>query len=311
MSATAFVLGVALDAAGGDPPTRLHPVGLVGASAQFLQHHAPRTEAARRRYGWVAALGLPLASAAGASVLQRAARRRGRLLGLLVEAGLLSLMSSSRTLLRRASEVEAALAAADLEAGRALLATHLVSRDTAMLDASEVAEAAIESVAENLSDGVIAPWVAYAAGGLPLAAAYRAANTLDALWGYRTPEFEALGQGAARVDDALNLVPARLTALSIALAAASEGGVRRSWRTWRRDRRQTASPNAGHPMSAMAGALGVRLEKRGAYVLGEDFPPPAPADLGRALRLARRAMLGTAAVLAVLQLCWSVGKARA
>lgn len=310
MSATVFVLGVALDAAGGDPPTRLHPVGLVGASARFLHRHAPRTDAARRRYGWAVALGLPLASAAGAGAVQRNARRRSRLLGVLVEAGLLSLMSSSRTLLLRASQVEAALAADDLEGAREVLATHLVSRDTTALDASEVAAATIESLAENLSDGVIAPWVAYAAGGLPLAAAYRAANTLDALWGYRTPEFEALGQGAARVDDALNLVPARLTALSIALAAASEGGVCRSWRTWRRDRGRTASPNAGQPMSAMAGALGVRLEKRGAYVLGAEFPPPSPADLGRALRVARRAMLGAAAALAVLQLCSSVGKAR-
>lgn len=311
MSATVFILGVSLDAATGDPPTRLHPVGLVGAAERVLKRRAPRSEVARRRYGWSVAVGLPLASAVAASAMHRAARRRNALLGVVVEAGLFSLMSSSRTLFRRASEVEGALSAGDLEGARRLLGTHLVSRDTALLDASEVAAAAFESVAENLSDGVIAPWVAYVAGGLPLAAAYRAANTLDALWGYRTPELEALGQGAARVDDALNIIPARLTALSIALAAASEGGGRTSWRTWWRDRGRTASPNAGHPMSAMAGAAGVRLEKRGAYVLGADFPPPAAADLARALRLARRAMAGAAVVLVAVQVCSSAGKARA
>ncbi|MEZ4553864.1 MAG: adenosylcobinamide-phosphate synthase CbiB [Dehalococcoidia bacterium] len=311
MSAAAFVLGVALDAAAGDPPTRVHPVGLVGLSARLLRERAPRNGRACRAYGWAVALGLPALAALAAEWLCGHAARRHRVLGLAVEASLLSLMSSSRTLLGRASEVEDALAAGNLQDARCLLAWHLVSRDTVALDASEVAAAAIESVAENLSDGVLAPWCAYAAGGLPLAVAYRAANTLDALWGYRTPEFAALGEGAARVDDALNLVPARATALAITAAAAVEGSARRSWRTWRRDGRQTSSPNAGHPMAAMAGALGVRLEKRGAYTLGADFPPPSPADLARALRLARRAMLGAAVGLAALQFGSRVGKARA
>lgn len=310
MSTAAFILGGSLDAACGDPPTRLHPVGLVGAAARLLRAAAPDAEPARRRYGWGVALALPLVSGVAAGALRRGATRRNRLFGLLVEAGLLSLMSSSRTLLGRASDVEAALAGDDLERARRLLATHLVSRDTSTLDASEVAAATIESVAENLSDGVLAPWVAYALGGLPLAAAYRAANTLDAMWGYRTPELEALGQGAARVDDALNLLPARLTAVALMLAAAGEGSALRSVGGWRRDRGRTASPNAGHPMAAMAGALGVRLEKTDAYVLGGDFPPPGLDDLRRALRLARRAMLGAAVVLAVLQVCSNGGKGR-
>ncbi|MGE0228526.1 MAG: adenosylcobinamide-phosphate synthase CbiB [Dehalococcoidia bacterium] len=311
MSTAAFVLGAGLDAVGGDPPTRLHPVSLVGLSARLLRERAPSGHRARRWYGWAVALGLPATAALSAAWLRGLAARRHRMLGLVVEASLLSLMSSSRTLLGRASEVEAALAAGDLDDARRLLAWHLVSRETAALDASEVAAAAIESVAENLSDGVLAPWCVYAAGGLPLAVAYRTANTLDALWGYRTPEFAVLGEGAARVDDALNLVPARATALAITAAAAFEGSARRSWQTWRRDCRQTSSPNAGHPMAAMAGALGVRLEKRGAYTLGADFPPPSAADLGRALRLARHAMLGAAVALAALQFCFRAGKVRA
>ena len=169
---------------------------------------------------------------------------------------------------------------------RRLLGYHLVSRDTGDLDEAGVAAAAIESVAENLSDGVIAPALAYALGGLPAAMAYRAANTLDALWGYRDEEFEQLGKAAARLDDALNLLPARVSALAIVAAAAAlrrpDVDAWRAFEVWRADRGRTASPNAGHPMAAMAGALGVRLEKRGDYVLGDGLRPPVAADIERA-----------------------------
>jgi adenosylcobinamide-phosphate synthase len=298
--ALTFGLGALLDAKLGDPPTRWHPVGLMGRAAHELHMLAPDEPRARRRYGFAVALGLPAASAAAAMTVRGIARRRHPLAGVATEALLLSLMSSSRTLLLRASEVEAALTAGDLDAARELVGTHLVSRDTSALDASEVAAATIESVAENLSDGIVAPWVAYAIGGLPLAAAYRAANTLDAMWGYRTPEFEALGEGAARLDDLLNLLPARVTALAIVAAGragGSEAGASagRAWRTWRRDARQPASPNAGHPMSAMAGALGVPLGKEGVYLLGGEFAPSEPRDIARAVTLARTALLLTGA----------------
>lgn len=125
-------------------------------------------------------------------------------------------------------------------------------------------------------------------GGLPLAALYRYANTADAMWGYRTPALEDAGKVAARADDALNLAPARLTALCAVGAACLAGlGGPGAWRTWRRDRRKTGSPNAGHPMSAFAGALGVRLDKRGVYVLNAGGRAAEAADIPRALRLAR------------------------
>lgn len=288
-------LGLAADAVLPDPPTRLHPVGWLGSAVVQLRTRAPGDPASRRRYGLAAALSLPAAAALGALVAQSAARGMTTVPGIAAEAAMLSLATSQRALLRRAASVQAALDAGDLDAARWLLGYHLVSRDTAALSPSEVAAATIESVAENLSDGVVAPWCWYAVAGLPGAAAYRAANTLDAMWGYRTPEFADLGWGAARLDDLLNLGPARLTAGAIAVAAGPARA--RAVATWRRDAGATASPNAGHPMAAMAGALGVRLEKRDAYVLGVEFPAPAAADITRAVGLARRAAFTVAGAL--------------
>jgi adenosylcobinamide-phosphate synthase len=177
-----------------------------------------------------------------------------------------------------------------------------VSRETSTLGAGLVAAAAIESLAENLTDSALAPWLAYACLGASGAAAYRALNTLDSMVGYRG-RYEYLGKPAARADDLANLVPARLGALLIAAAAPAGGGsARRAWRTARRDHRRTASPNAGWTMAAMAGALGVTLEKTGHYRLG-DGPEPGPDDLRRAQRVAAAALAlgaGVALVLAAM-----------
>jgi len=196
---------------------------------------------------------------------------------------------SRRTLIARACEVAEAIEADDLRAARTLLARHLVSRDTSTLDASEVTGATIESVAENLSDGVIAPWCWYLLGGAAGASGYRALNTLDGMWGYRTPQYEAFGWAAARGDDLANLLPGRVTVLALVLAAGAEAP--RAARAWWHSHGLTASPNAGHPMSAMAGALGVVLEKRGEYALGEGGRAAAAADIRRAVALADRASL--------------------
>jgi adenosylcobinamide-phosphate synthase len=155
-----------------------------------------------------------------------------------------------------------------------------VSRDTSELDAAELAGAAIQSLAENLCDSVVAPLLAYAAGGLPAAAVYRALNTADAVWGYRTPELLHRGWAAARADDVANLIPARLTALSI---AARSPQPRESLRIALRDHALAPSPNGGWPMAAMAGGLGVRLAKRGSYDLNREARAPAAADIVRAL----------------------------
>ncbi|NJN68054.1 MAG: cobalamin biosynthesis protein, partial [Chloroflexaceae bacterium] len=148
-----------------------------------------------------------------------------------------------------------------------------------------IAAAAIESLAENTSDSVVAPLLAYALGGLPGAFAYRAANTLDAMVGYRG-RYEYLGKVPARLDDLLNLVPARLTALLIAAAAVGcSADAPQAWQVMWRDHALTASPNAGWPMAAVAGALGVRLEKMGHYCLNERGRAPTAADIRRAGRV--------------------------
>ena len=176
-----------------------------------------------------------------------------------------------------------------------------MSRDVSGLGAGDVAAATIESLAENLSDSVVAPWLSYALGGLPAAWAYRAANTLDALWGYRDERYRDLGEAAARADDLLNLIPARLTALAICASAARQGAGARALRQWRLDADRTESPNAGHPMAAMAGALGVRLGKRGSYTLGEGLREPSCEDVHRARRIASNAAtLAAGALIAVL-----------
>jgi adenosylcobinamide-phosphate synthase len=188
--------------------------------------------------------------------------------GLLTSALCLKAVFAYRNLRRAVSQVTQALAAGDLSEARRLLSRHLVSRDTGQLTGSEIAGAAIESLAENLTDSVAAPLLAYALGGLPAAWAYRFINTADAMWGYRTPEFEQLGKFPARLDDGLNWLPARLTGWLLVLAARLAGeDARRAARTMLDQHQRTPSLNAGWTMSAMAGALGVTLSKRGVYRL--------------------------------------------
>jgi adenosylcobinamide-phosphate synthase len=141
-------------------------------------------------------------------------------------------------------------------------------------------------VGENASDGIVAPLLFYTLGGLPAALAYRFINTADAMLGYRDAVRFWLGKVPARVDDLANLVPARLTAVLIVLAALLLGeNTRQAWTVWYRDAQLTASPNAGHPMSAMAGALQVELEKVGQYRLGAGQSLPGAGHIARATRL--------------------------
>jgi adenosylcobinamide-phosphate synthase len=209
-------------------------------------------------------------------------RTRGALRALALKPAL-----SLRPLLEAAAEVQDHLQSNRLEDARRTLGLHLVSRETGNLFPSEVSGAAIESVAENLSDSVIAPLLAYRVGGLTAAYAYRMINTADAMLGYRTPELEWFGKAAARVDDVANLLPSRITAALICgCAVAGDGSPREAARVALRDARLTTSPNAGWPMSAMAGALGVRLTKRELYALNIPARRPRPSDIGRACRIA-------------------------
>lgn len=284
----ALLAGVAMDAAFGDPPNAAHPVAWFGRTAAALDRVAPRTRLA----GVLAAAGLVAGSAVAARCLERLIGRTA--------AGTLVVWTatSRRTLLARAAEVADALDAGDLPGARRLLAYHLVSRDTSALDASEVAGATIESVAENLPDGVIAPWCWHLLAGGPGAVAYRALNTLDGMWGYRDERYEIFGWAAARGDDLANLVPARLAALALILASGRDAP--RAAVAWRRDRELTDSPNAGHPMAAVAGALGIVLRKHDQYALNEGARDPGASDIRRAIALADRASLLALTGLTVL-----------
>jgi len=231
----------------------------------------------------------------GAAVSELAGRVG--LAGPVLEALALTCLLSVRGLVGAAREVAGELRREDLAAARRAVGYHLVSRPTAELDGEHVASAAVESVAENLTDSFVAPALFFLAGGLPGAAIYRVVNTADAMFGYRDGPLEYFGKVTARLDDLLNLIPARLAGLSLvvgaALAGASGSG---ALAALRRDRHRTASPNAGWTMAAMAGALGVTLEKPGAYRLGAGALPVA-ADVDRSLRVLGAAVCVSLGVL--------------
>ena len=161
----------------------------------------------------------------------------------------------------------------------------LVSRDPSQLSPELAAAATVESVSENMADSIVGPLLFFALFGLPGAVVYRAVNTLDSMVGYRG-EYEFLGKASARLDDLLNLIPARLTGLLLVLSSLFLPGQRaaEAWRVMWRDHSRTQSPNAGWPMSGMAGALGVELEKVGHYRLGDSTRPVGPQDITQAIR---------------------------
>jgi adenosylcobinamide-phosphate synthase len=274
-----------LDVAVGEPPNVVHPVVWMGRATTWLVARAPRHGAiAQLAAGAAIAVVVPATFAAGAALAVAYAP------ALVVGTWLLKSSAAGRALGRAGVDVARPLERGDLGGGRAALRS-LCSRDPARLDAPQVAAAAVESVAENTSDSVVAPLFYYALFGVPGAVAYRAVNTLDAMIGYRG-RYEYLGKAAARLDDVLNWIPARLTAALLLVAGALSGArVRDGWRILRRDGGATESPNAGRPMATMAGLLGVRLDKVGHYRLGDAEVAVTAATIRAAWRLAALAMV--------------------
>jgi len=270
-AAAVLLVAVGLDLLLAEPPNAVHPVAWMG----WYLAGVGRCGRGRRPASALAvgALGLAVGLAAcGAATWAFGGLLRGAPLGLRVvlQAVLLKSTFSLRRLLSAAEEVRSALVAADLSEARRRLGIHLVSRSTQDLTAEETAGATVESLAENFTDAVVAPLLFWTVGGLPAAVGYRFLNTADAMLGYRDTVHEHLGKPAARADDLANLLPARLAALLLLLAGGLAGGDLRSGvRVLVRDRMATESPNAGWTMSAMAGLLGVRLTKHGAYALGD------------------------------------------
>ena len=290
-------------------PSEWHPVAWFGRFAQWLIDRAPTTpEKAAFRWGLLLAFGLPALAALASWFLLRSAFPWHALMFAL-HVSVLYACVCLFGLLHAAERLGAALARDLAEARKQL--SWLCSRDPNELDEPGLINGAIESLAENLSDSVVAPLFYLCLGGLPCAVLYRAVNTLDAMIGYRG-RYEWLGKASARFDDALNFVPARLTALLLLLAAVSCSRSRRldlarGVRVWRADSGRTPSPNGGHPMAMAAGLLGLRLDKPASYVLGEGLALPARADLPRALSLSRRAGL-LALVIAACICAWRGGR---
>ncbi|PDW01683.1 adenosylcobinamide-phosphate synthase CbiB [Candidatus Viridilinea mediisalina] len=284
-----LLLALAADALVGDPPNHWHPVVLLGRWMRLGEQVAPVAPQARLVWGGAWLAGGAALVGTGAALLPQHP---------LIQAGAATTLLAYRSLDRAVAEVEQALLNADLPEARRLLSWHLVSRPTDELSASEVAAAAIESLAENLSDSLVAPALAYLVGGLPAMAVYRLCNTADAMWGYHNERYEHLGKFAARLDDGLNLVPARLTAFLIAVAAQlTWGRGADAWRATRLYASHTASPNAGWPMAAMAGALDTTLIKAGHYRLGDGPHAPAAPMIAAARQLARTTWLLGGALL--------------
>lgn len=272
-AAGVLLLAVALDLLLSEPPNAIHPVAWMGWYVAGVR----RCGLGRRPASALAvgALGLAVGLAgcgAATWTLVTILREAPLSLRVALQALLLKSTFSLRRLLSAAEEVRSALVARDLSGARRRLGVHLVSRCTHSLSAEELAGATVESLAENFTDAVVAPLLFWVVGGLPAAVSYRFLNTADAMLGYRDPAHEYLGKPAARADDLANLVPARLATFLLLLAGGVTGGDFRSGvRILMRDRRSTASPNAGWTMSAMAGLLRVCVTKRGAYALGDPL----------------------------------------
>lgn len=313
-----ILLALAIDLIFGDPPNRFHPLLLMGRWLKWGRRLAPSQHRFWFGAGWtiggILLFTLPFWKAEGreariktknsrrnaskyTSPLMKFHSREFHPSAFILHPFLLKPVFAYRNLRRAVLSVAKALQHKDLPEARRLLSWHLVSRETHDLSESEVAGAAIESLAENLTDSLTAPLLAYAGGGLSAAWGYRFINTADAMWGYRNAEFEQLGKFAARLDDVINWLPARLTGWLLVLAAwlGSEDASNAA-RTMLAQHGRTASPNSGWTMSAMAGALGVTLDKRGVYALEGG---PGPLNVAAIYRAVRVADLGAGLVVVV------------
>lgn len=295
-----IALGVLADLALGDPRS-WHPVAGFGRAAGAWERRWYADDV--RRGGQYAAVAVGVPVVAGLAVERLTARRPA--LRLLLTATATWAVLGGTSLAREGSAMAELLTTGDVEGARRRL-SHLCARDAAHMGPDDLARATVESLAENASDAVVAPLLWGAVAGLPGLIGYRAANTLDAMVGYTSPRYLRFGRVAARLDDALNFVPARLTGVLVAACAPVVGGSpRASWAVLQRDGGAHPSPNAGRPEAATAGALGVRLGGENSYGGHRERRPelgdgrsPEVGDVRRAVRLGR-AVAAAGAVLAI------------
>ncbi|MBI2958575.1 MAG: cobalamin biosynthesis protein [Chloroflexi bacterium] len=280
-----LVLAVSLDVGMGEMPSAVHPVVAMGGLLSFgFRRTSSHAKTLSFLQGCIVVVLVAGVFGAAAYVTLYYARMASPIVYLVAGAVLLKSSFSVRGLGAAAARVRKALSCNDLDGARREVRS-LVSRDTAALGAHGVVGAAVESVAENTSDSFVAPVFYFLLFGIPGAVVYRVFNTADAMVGYHG-KFEYLGKGPARIDDALNFLPARITGLLLVIASlVARANPMRAWRIMRRDHGRTESPNAGWPMAAMAGSLDVRLEKTGHYQLGDAGEALMPDHITRSVQL--------------------------
>ena len=321
----AIALAGILDQIFGDPRVPWHPICLIGNLISWTEKWTrplfPGSKGGARAAGAYMVIFVLVIATAVPFAITAGLYRIHPLVGILAENVLLFFTFAARSLERESMAVSDALESEGLDAGRRAVSM-IVGRDTAELTEAGVIKAAVETVAENTSDGVIAPMLYALIGGAPLAYFYKAANTMDSMVGYKNDRYRYYGTAAARLDDLVNLIPARISAILMVTGYAIvkksrkwQGAQPQSfadiWRIYRRDRHAHASPNSAQTESVMAGALGVQLAGDASYfgvvhhkpTIGDGLRPVERADIARAVLLMKvSAALGWALALAMLAL---------
>ena len=281
MTVWAVLGGFVLDALFGDPAWLPHPVVYMGKAIskleKFLRPRLPKTPQGELLGGAIVAFCLPVGTFLLTGLVCWGAARLHLLLGLAVQMFWCGQALAARGLVQESTNVYKELKKPDLPGARKAV-SRIVGRDTAELTAEGVTKAAVETVAENASDGVIAPLLYMLIGGAPLALTYKAINTMDSMLGYKNEKYLYFGRVPAKLDDVANYIPSRLAGLLwVAAAAFTHNDAKGAWKIWRRDRRNHASPNSAQTESACAGALGVQLAGP-AYYFGEYYAKPTIGD---------------------------------
>ena len=296
--------GFILDGIFGDPAWLVHPVVIMGkaitALEKFLRKRLPNTPEGERLGGRILAMALPVGTLLITGGVCWLFYRVSPILGFAIELLWCAQALAAKGLAQESTNVYRELVKGDLPASRRAV-SRIVGRDTAELTSEGVTKAAVETVAENASDGVIAPLFYMMLGGAPLALVYKAINTMDSMVGYKNEKYLNFGRAAAKLDDAANYLPSRIAALLwIASAALTGNDAKSAWRIWRRDRRKHASPNSAQTESACAGALNVQLAGPATY-FGKYYDKPTIGDAVRAIEpgdiLRANKMMYTASLL--------------
>ena len=281
---TAMAAGFLLDFLLGDPYWLSHPIRAIGSLIGWLGHKWNHPEEKNSRKGTVMVLLVLAVTGSVTFLLWAGAYRVHPLLGVVVESIMTYQILATKCLKTESMKVYDALQKQDLEAARKAVSM-IVGRDTQSLDETGIAKAAIETVAENTSDGVIAPMLYTAIGGPVLGFLYKAVNTMDSMVGYKSERYLYFGRTAARLDDAVNYMPARISAvlmIAACLLSGSDYNTKKAWRIYRRDRYQHASPNSAQTEAVCAGALGIRLAGSASY-FGKLVEKPYIGDAERAV----------------------------